>query len=182
MCLQRTWGNSDCSNWKRKQLKCMCIFFLPSFQMLLSSQRRGSQCRTLHAELLNEFFFMKPEWKTSLPLTPILSYWSVIVPRARQLLPPAPKRKGSSACIFKEDFDWSKIKQPQNILGDVNEKALDSLLHFIKGLSVPFFCSEVWPYNVIRISYSSLLVRLVISMNKYPSLEVPHGSVVLCLN
>lgn len=125
MCLQRTWGNSDCSNWKRKQLKCMCIFFLLSFQMLLSSQGRGSQCRTLHAELLNEFFFMKAEWKTSLPLTPILSYWSVIVPRARQLLPPAPKWKGSSACIFKEDFDWSKIKQPQNILGDVNEKALD---------------------------------------------------------
>lgn len=107
----------------------MCIFFLLPFQMFFSSQGRGRLCRALHAELLNEFFLMKAGGRMRLPLTPILSYWSVIVPRARQLLPPALKRKGSSACIFKEDFDWSKIKQWKNIQTEVNEKALDSFLH-----------------------------------------------------
>lgn len=117
------------SNKKEKQLNCICIFRPLPFQMLLSSQWRGGLCRAFHAELLNEFFFMKAGGEMRLPVTPIFNYWSVIVPRARQLLLPAPKWKDSSACIFKEDFDWSKIKQWQNIQTELNEKALDSFLH-----------------------------------------------------
>lgn len=134
ICLQRHWKNSAAtSNKRRKQLKWIwwiCIFCLLPFQMLLSSWGKGRLCRALHAEMLNEFFLMKSEGEMRLPLTPILSYWSVIVPRARQLLPPAPKWKGSGACSFKEDFDWSKIKQWQNIQTEINDKALDSLLPF----------------------------------------------------
>lgn len=101
------------SNWKREQRKCMCIFFLVPFQMLLSSQERRRLCRILHAELLNEFLLMKVAGNEA-ATDSYPQLWSVIVPRARQLLPPAARWKGSSACIFKEDFDWSEIEQLQN--------------------------------------------------------------------
>lgn len=102
------------SNWKRNQPKCMCIFFLVPFQMLLSSQGRRRLCRILQAEQLNEFFLTKVRGsEAATDSHPQLR--SVIVPRARQLLPPASKWKGSSACIFKEDFDWTNLEQLQNI-------------------------------------------------------------------
>lgn len=117
------------SNWMRKQPKCKCRFFLVPFQTLLSSQGRRRLCRILHAEQLNEFFLMKVGGnEAATDSHPQLC--SVIVPKARQLLPPASKWKGSSARIFKEDFDRSKLEQLQNIQIELNEKALDSLLHF----------------------------------------------------
>lgn len=72
--------------------------------------------------------------------------WSVIVPRAWQLQPPASKLKGSSACIFKdikEDFDWSKLEQLKNIQIELNEKALDSLLHIGRRSWESASCSSV---------------------------------------
>jgi len=79
----------------------VCILLCCHFKCFFFSQERGRLGTALHAELLNEFFLMNAGGRMRLPLTPILSYWSVIVPRARQLLPLAPKWKGSSACFLR---------------------------------------------------------------------------------
>lgn len=49
-------------------------------------------------------------------------------------------------------------------------------------LPMPFFCSEVLPSSVIRLPHLSVPSRLAVSMNRYPSLKEPQGSVMLCLN
>lgn len=50
------------------------------------------------------------------------------------------------------------------------------------GLSVPFFCSEVWPSSVMRASCLPSLTRLAVSVKKYLYLKFPHSSVMLHIN